>query len=225
MSVKLIRENIEEVKYTLTEGVDGKPSNYFIEGIFMQGDVKNKNGRLYPSEVLAKEAKRYNESNIQPRRAFGELGHPEGPTINLHRVSHMITELKQDGPNFVGKAKIMETPMGKIVKNIMDEGGGLAVSTRGMGSIKKNKEGIMEVQEDFMLATAGDIVADPSAPNAFVKGIMEGREWVFDIVSGTWVESSVEELVEDVKKTINTKNLNESSLRIFQKYMKIVSKI
>jgi len=178
----LIKEINEEVNYICEdvlneEGEKTGKKNYFIEGIIMQGDIKNRNGRMYPKDVLQKETQRYNETYVKKNRAYGELGHPAGPTINLDRVSHMFTELKADGSNIVGRAKIMDTPMGKIVKNIMDEKGVLGISSRGMGSMKPNKDGIMEVQKDFMLATAGDIVADPSAPDAFVKGVMEGVEW------------------------------------------------
>ena len=176
--MKLICEVNEEVKY-LEEEKDGK-KGLFIEGIFMQGDIKNRNGRVYPKEVLAKEVKRYNKEYIDKKRAYGELGHPQGPTINLERVSHMITQLQQDGSNFVGKAKIMtETPYGQIVQSLIKEGAQLGVSSRGMGSLKQ-KNGANEVQNDFYLATAADIVADPSAPNAFVNGVMESKEWVWD---------------------------------------------
>ena len=170
--MKLIREEIQDANF-LVEEKNGK-SNYFIEGVFMQSDLKNRNGRVYPSDVMQKEVKRYTKDNIDRKRAFGELGHPDGPTINLERVSHMITELKMDGSNVMGKAKIMDTPYGKIVKNLMDEGATLGVSSRGMGSLKQGRNGAQEVQGDFYLATAADIVADPSAPDAFVNGIMEG---------------------------------------------------
>src|SRR6056300_1142045 len=184
----LIKEIVEEVTYLsediLDEEGNAKGKNYFIEGVIMQGDLKNRNGRMYPMETLVRETKRYKENYVEKNRAYGELGHPSGPTINLDRVSHMFTELKEDGSNIVGRAKIMDTPMGKIVKNLIDEGAQLGISSRGMGSLKQGKSGIMEVQSDFMLATAGDIVADPSAPDAFVKGVMEGVEWIYDIASG-----------------------------------------
>jgi len=167
-NVKLVKENVE----------DGLPSNYFIEGVFMQSEKKNKNGRSYPNNILMKEVKRYNKEYVSKKRALGELGHPEGPTVNLDRVSHMITELYEDGNDVYGRAKLMDTPMGKIVKNLIDEGVQVGVSSRGMGSLKK-KNGINEVQDDFMLS-AVDIVSDPSAPDAFVNGIMEGKEWVWD---------------------------------------------
>ena len=197
-TVKLISEAVEEVEY-ITEEKENGGKNYKIRGIFMQADIKNRNGRLYPMEVLDEEVKKYNEKFIQQNRAFGELGHPDGPTVNLERVSHMITSLKPDGKNFIGEAKIMDTPMGKIVKNLMDEGAKLGVSSRGMGSLKQ-KDGANVVSDDFYLATAADIVADPSAPNAFVEGIMEGKEWVWN--NGSLVEAHVADLKKkfDVKK-------------------------
>ena len=197
-TVKLISESAEDVEYIVEEKENGK-KNYKIRGIFMQADVKNRNGRVYPLEVLQKEVAKYNKNFIRENRAFGELGHPEGPTVNLERVSHMVTELHPDGKNFVGEAKIMETPMGKIVKNLIDEGAKLGVSSRGMGSLEQ-KNGANYVRDDFYLATAADIVADPSAPNAFVEGIMEGKEWVWN--HGSLVEAHVAEMkkVFDVKK-------------------------
>jgi hypothetical protein len=219
----LITEVNEDVKYIQEATEEGK-KNYFIEGIIMQGDLKNRNGRVYPSQVLAQEVARYNKNFVEKKRAFGELGHPSGPTINLERVSHMFTELRQDGSNFVGKAKIMETPMGKVVKNLMDEGAQLGVSSRGMGSLKQNRNGIMEVQNDFMLATAGDIVADPSAPDAFVKGIMEGAEWFYDVASGNWVrEQEVDILVTETKK-LSIRQLEEQKINIFTKFLTSISK-
>jgi len=197
-TVKLISESAEDIEYIVEEKENGK-KNYKIRGIFMQADVKNRNGRVYPLEVLQKEVAKYNKNFIRENRAFGELGHPEGPTVNLERVSHMVTELHPDGKNFIGEAKIMETPMGKIVKNLIDEGAKLGVSSRGMGSLEQ-KNGANYVRDDFYLATAADIVADPSAPNAFVEGIMEGKEWVWD--HGSLVEAHVAEMkkVFDVKK-------------------------
>ena len=219
----LITEVTEDIKYIQEATEEGK-KNYFIEGIIMQGDLKNRNGRVYPSQVLAQEVARYNKSFVEKKRAFGELGHPDGPTINLERVSHMFTELRQDGSNFVGKAKIMDTPMGKVVKNLMDEGAQLGVSSRGMGSLKQNRNGIMEVQSDFMLATAGDIVADPSAPDAFVKGIMEGAEWFYDVASGNWVrEQEVDILVTETKK-LSTRQLEEQKFNLFTKFLTSISK-
>jgi hypothetical protein len=197
-TVKLFTEAVDEVEY-ITEEKEGGGKNYKIKGIFLQADIKNRNGRVYPMEVLEKEVARYNKKFINEKRAYGELGHPEGPTVNLERVSHMVTELYPDGKNFIGAAKIMETPMGKIVKNIMNEGGKLGVSSRGMGSLNQ-KNGANYVRDDFYLATAADIVADPSAPNAFVEGIMEGKEWVWN--NGALIESELVELKRkfDVKK-------------------------
>ena len=204
-TVKLIAEAVEEVEY-ITEEKEGGGKNYKIRGIFMQADIKNRNGRIYPMEVLNEEVKKYNKNFIEQNRAFGELGHPDGPTVNLERVSHMITSLKPDGKNFIGEAKIMDTPMGKIVKNLMDEGAKLGVSSRGMGSLKQ-RGGANVVSDDFYLATAADIVADPSAPNAFVEGIMEGKEWVWN--NGALVEAHVAELKKkfDVKKHQRKVNL------------------
>ena len=204
-TVKLIAEAVEEVEY-ITEEKEGGGKNYKIRGIFMQADIKNRNGRIYPMEVLDEEVKNYNKKFIQQNRAFGELGHPDGPTVNLERVSHMITSLEPDGKNFIGEAKIMDTPMGKIVKNLMDEGAKLGVSSRGMGSLKQ-KGGANVVSDDFYLATAADIVADPSAPNAFVEGIMEGKEWVWN--NGALVEAHVADLKKrfDVKKHQRQVNL------------------
>ena len=197
-TIKLISEAVDEVEY-ITEDKEGGGKNYKIKGIFLQADIKNRNGRVYPMEVLEKEVNRYNKKFINENRAYGELGHPEGPTVNLERVSHMVTELYPDCKNFIGEAKIMETPMGKIVKSLMNEGGKLGVSSRGMGSLDQ-KNGANYVRDDFYLATAADIVADPSAPNAFVEGIMEGKEWVWN--NGALVEAELVELRRkfDVKK-------------------------
>ena len=197
-TVKLFSEAVEEVEY-ITEAKENGGKSYKIKGIFLQADIKNRNGRVYPMEVLEKEVGRYNKKFINEKRAYGELGHPDGPTVNLERVSHMVTELYPDGKNFIGEAKIMETPMGKIVKSLMNEGGKLGVSSRGMGSLDQ-KNGANYVRDDFYLATAADIVADPSAPNAFVEGIMEGKEWVWN--NGALVEAELVELRRkfDVKK-------------------------
>jgi hypothetical protein len=197
-TVKLFSEAVEEVEYICEEKESGK-KNYKIRGIFMQADVKNRNGRVYPMEILQKEVTKYNKNFIQEKRAFGELGHPDGPTVNLERVSHMITSLIPDGKNFIGEAKIMSTPMGEIVKNLMSEGAKLGVSSRGMGSLDQ-KNGANYVRDDFYLATAADIVADPSAPNAFVEGIMEGKEWVWN--NGALIEAELVEIRQkfDVKK-------------------------
>ena len=187
-TVKLISEEIQDVEYICEEQENGK-KDYKIKGIFMQADIKNRNGRIYPVETLAKEVRRYTKEFIEKKRAFGELGHPDGPTVNLERVSHMITKLAPDGQNFVGEAKIMNTPYGKIVKGLIDEGAQLGVSSRGMGSLE-TRGGANYVKDDFYLATAADIVADPSAPDAFVEGIMESKEWVWD--NGVLVEKNVE---------------------------------
>ncbi len=176
--MKLISEHVDEVEYITEADAEGK-KNYKIRGVFMQSEIKNRNGRMYPQHVLEKEVKRYNKEYVKQRRAFGELGHPDGPTVNLERVSHMITKLTPDGKNFIGEAKVMDTPYGKIVKNLIDEGAKLGVSSRGMGSLEPRGK-MQIVKDDFYLATAADIVADPSAPNAFVEGIMEGKEWVWE---------------------------------------------
>jgi hypothetical protein len=211
--MKLICEINEDLEY-LSED-NGGTKNHYIKGVFMQGNLKNKNGRMYPIEVLQKEVTRYNKEYIDRKRAFGELGHPAGPTINLDRVSHMIQELKQDGNNFVGKAKIMDTPMGNIVKNLMNEGATIGVSSRGMGSLKE-RNGAAEVQNDFFLATAADIVADPSAPDAFVEGIMEGKEWVWD--NGIIREATIDDYKEKIEKT-SSKDLTASKLEIFEDFI------
>ena len=212
--MKLIKEHTEEVKYLVEEKL-GKGKEYFIEGIFLQSNLKNRNGRVYPTEILDKEVKRYNEEYVTKNRAFGELGHPDSPTINLDRVSHMIKELKRDGDNFIGKAKIMDTPYGKIVKNLIDEGATLGVSSRGMGSLS-SKGGVSMVQNDFTLATAADIVADPSAPNAFVEGVMESKEWV--MVDGKFVEKDLLEAQRIIRKT-SSKKLNEAKLKLFADFL------
>lgn len=212
--MKLIKEHTEEVKYLVEEKL-GKGKEYFIEGIFLQSNLKNRNGRVYPTEILDKEVKRYNEEYVTKNRAFGELGHPDSPTINLDRVSHMIKELKRDGDNFIGKAKIMDTPYGKIVKSLIDEGATLGVSSRGMGSLSQ-KGGVSMVQDDFTLATAADIVADPSAPNAFVEGVMESKEWV--MVDGKFVEKDLLEAQRIIRKT-SSKNLNEAKLKLFADFL------
>ena len=207
--MKLIREEIESVQ-VLTEEKDGKKS-FYITGPFLQGDIKNRNGRIYESRVLAKEVARYNENFIQRNRALGELGHPDGPTVNLDRVSHNITELYQDGSNFIGKAKILNTPMGKIAEGLLSDGVQLGVSSRGMGSLVQ-REGVNYVGEDFMLATAADIVADPSAPDAFVQGIMEGKEWVWE--NGLLKEQDIE-VVKTTIESAPAHRLNEAILEGF----------
>ena len=196
--MRLISEEVTNVEF-LTEATKSGGKNYFIEGIFMQANTKNRNGRIYPQDILQKEAKRYNTEFIEKKRAFGELGHPDGPTVNLERVSHMIEELVEVDQNFMGRAKILDTPYGKIVKNLIDEGARLGVSSRGMGSLKPTKGGIQEVQGDFYLATAADIVADPSAPDAFVAGIMEGKEWIWD--NGLLKERQIQEYKDQIEKS------------------------
>ena len=213
--MKLISEQIQDVQYLSEEDEKGK-KNYKIKGIFLQGDIKNRNGRIYPVEVLEKEVNRYSKEFIDENRAYGELGHPEGPTVNLERVSHMVTSLKKDGKNFVGEAKIMSTPMGNIVSNIMDDGGKLAVSSRGMGSLQQ-KNGANYVNKDFYLATAADIVADPSAPQAFVQGIMEGKEWIWN--NGLLKEVDVAEIQEDIERGIRSRNAKYQALA-FAKFLK-----
>jgi len=221
--MKLITEITEEVKLLQEEKEDGK-KNYFIEGVFMQGNIKNRNGRVYPTEVLDKEVGRYNKEYVEKNRAYGELGHPTGPTINLERVSHMITKLERDGDNYVGRAKIMtETPYGGIVKSLMDEGATLGVSSRGMGSLKQSKNGIAEVQNDFYLATAADIVADPSAPNAFVEGIMEGADWVFDAARNEWQMIEADKIRNEVKK-MSAAEVEANKLQIFEQFLKTLSR-
>ena len=220
--MKLITETIEEVR-VLTETSEHEPKQYFIEGIFMQGDIKNRNGRIYPSTILEKEMMRYGEQFIKTKRALGELGHPDGPQINGDRVSHLITEMKRDGSNFVGKAKILSTPMGNIVKTFIDEGVKVGVSTRGLGSVKATKEGIMEVQNDFHLATV-DIVTDPSGPNCFVNGIMENTDYYYDIVAGTWraqqmIEQAVQEVKKEYKRTV--RKVDEAyAARLFENFIR-----
>ena len=196
--MKLISEEATNVEF-LTEATKDGGKNYFIEGIFMQSETKNRNGRIYPKSILQKEAKRYTTEFIKKKRAFGELGHPDGPTVNLERVSHMIEELEEVDQNFMGRAKILDTPYGKIVKNLIDEGAQLGVSSRGMGSLKPGGNGVSEVQGDFYLATAADIVADPSAPDAFVAGIMEGKEWIWD--NGLLKETQIQEYKDKIEKS------------------------
>lgn len=211
--MKLISEQIEEVTF-LSEEKEGK-KHYFIEGIFLQGEIKNRNGRMYPMKVLDREVEKYSESFIKTDRALGELGHPDGPNLNLDRVSHKILSLNKEGTNYVGRAKILSTPMGQIAKNLLDEGIKLGVSSRGMGSLVK-KEGYQVVADDFMLATAADIVADPSAPDAFVDGIMEGKEWIWD--NGILKESEVAQ----IKVTIDEAtliNLQERKVSAFQSFL------
>ena len=213
--MKLIREEIDQVEF-IVENRNGKKS-LFIEGVFLQGNIKNRNGRMYPMETLRKEVSRYNENHIQSGRALGELGHPDGPTVNLDRVSHKIVSLKESGSNYVGKAKILGTPMGKIAANLLDEGVKLGVSSRGVGSLKPTREGYSVVGEDFMLATAADIVADPSAPDAFVSGIMEGKEWVWD--GGILREKFAEKTYKQINTLVTQKKLDEEKLSLFNDFL------
>jgi len=212
--MRLIAEEILQVEF-LSEEKNGKKS-HFIEGVFLQSEIKNKNGRVYPQGVLAREVAKYDENHIQKGRALGELGHPEGPSINLDRVSHKIESLKESGNNFIGRAKILDTPMGNIAKNLIDEGVRLGVSSRGMGSLKE-KDGVNFVADDFMLATAADIVADPSAPDAFVDGIMEGKEWVWD--NGILKESAVVQIKQEIDQATLI-NLQERKVSAFSKFLK-----
>ena len=213
--MKLIREEIETVEF-LVEQKNGKKSMY-IEGVFLQGNIKNRNGRMYPMETLRKEVSRYNENHVQAGRALGELGHPDGPTVNLDRVSHKIVSLKESGSNFVGKAKILNTPMGKIASSLIEEGVRLGVSSRGIGSLKMTREGVNVVGDDFMLATAADIVADPSAPDAFVEGIMEGKEWVWD--GGILREKYAEKTYKQINTLVDQKKLDEQKLSLFSDFL------
>ena len=210
--MRLISEITENVEYI--QEANGK--DLYIEGVYLQADVKNRNGRMYPSKVMEKEVKRYTKEYIDKKRAFGELGHPEGPTVNLDRVSHMITELTQDGSNWRGKAKVTDTPHGNIVKSLIKEGAQLGVSSRGMGSLKANKKGYQEVQDDFYLATAADIVADPSAPDAFVNGVMEGKEWIWD--NGAIKEKEIAKYNKIIKKTPKNR-LTSIEATIFEDFM------
>ena len=212
--MKLITETIEDIE-VLTESNTKGGKDYKIKGVFMQADIKNRNGRVYPVETLAKEVSRYTTEYINKRRAFGELGHPDGPTVNLERVSHMITSLKPEGKNFIGEAKVMDTPYGKIVKNLIDEGAQLGVSSRGMGSIQSSSQGNV-VGKDFYLATAADIVADPSAPDAFVEGIMEGKEWVWD--NGVLKSKTVEEYKSEIERARRTE-LAEIKSKVFKDFV------
>ena len=213
--MKLIREEIESVEF-LVEQKNGKKSMY-IEGVFLQGNIKNRNGRMYPMETLRREVGRYNENHIQSGRALGELGHPEGPTVNLDRVSHKIVSLKESGSNFIGKAKILNTPMAKIASSLIEEGVKLGVSSRGVGSLQQTKEGFAVVGEDFMLATAADIVADPSAPDAFVSGIMEGKEWVWD--GGILREKFATKTYKQINTLVDQKKLDEQKLNLFSDFL------
>jgi hypothetical protein len=221
--MKLITEITEKVRVIEEAREDGKKTLY-IEGIFLQGNIPNRNGRRYNSEILQREVDRYVRESVDKGRAYGELGHPSGPSINLDRVSHIITEMRRDGDNFIGKAKISSTPMGQIAAGLIGDGAQLGVSSRGMGSLKEGKDGVMEVQEDFYLATAADIVADPSAPDAFVNGIMEGVEWVWN--NGKPVAQSIEEMKKEIENSVKNRKLNEmKKYKLFEKFLQNISKI
>ena len=213
--MKLITEEVARVKF-IVEG-KGAQKKMFIEGVFLQGEIKNRNGRMYPMETLAREVGRYNENFVQKGRALGELGHPDGPTVNLDRVSHKIVSLKESGNNFIGKAKILSTPMGKIASNLLGEGVKLGVSSRGVGSLNKTNEGYSVVGEDFTLATAADIVADPSAPDAFVDGIMEGKEWVWD--GGILRERLAEKTYKRINTLVDQRKLDDQKLSVFEDFL------
>jgi hypothetical protein len=218
--MKLISENwADEINYLVEEDPKTGKKNMFIEGIMLQTEVKNKNGRIYPKEIMKKEVARYTKEYVDNNRAYGELGHPEGPTINLERTSHLITSLKEDGNNFIGKAKILSTPMGEIVKNLLQDGAKLGVSSRGMGSLKSSNSngGVQMVQSDFQLATAADIVADPSAPDAFVDGVMEGVEWIWD--NGMFKSQKIEEYKHTIARA-RTHKLQEVKLNVFSDFLK-----
>ena len=214
--MKLIREEIESVKF-ITEKLKSGKQNLYIEGIFLQGNITNRNGRMYPIDTLRKEVGRYNESNVQSGRALGELGHPDSPTVNLDRVSHKIVSLKEHGSNFIGRAKILDTPMGQIASSLIKEGVKLGVSSRGIGSLKPTKEGFNVVGDDFMLATAADIVADPSAPDAFVEGIMEGKEWVWE--GNTFREQLASQTQKKIDTLVEQKALEEHKLDLFNNFL------
>lgn len=214
--MKLIKEVFDTTSFVV-ENKLGKGKEYFIEGIFLQSDIKNRNGRMYPEAVMDKEVGRYMESLVKQNRAYGELGHPDTPSINLDRVSHLIVDLRKEGTNYVGKAKILETPMGNIARGLLDGGANLGVSSRALGSLQMNKEGVQVVQDDFMLSTAADIVADPSAPDAFVRGIMESVEWVF--VDGKFEQRQIEDTKKFIQRT-PSKKLNEASIAAFQNFLK-----
>lgn len=214
--MKLISEEISEIRYLINEDKENGKKSYYINGVFMQAETKNKNGRVYPFDVLNKEVQRYNSEYITKNRAYGELGHPDNPSINLDRVSHMITQLHPDGNNFVGKAKIVDTPMGNIVKGLLDSGANLGVSTRGVGSLKPHN-GYQLVQDDYKLATAADIVADPSAPCAFVEGIMENVEWFYD--NGHWKMAQLSEDTKKVIKKASKREVEAVALKLFEHYI------
>jgi len=213
--MKLIREVFDQTSFVV-ESKLGKGKEYFIEGVFLQSELQNRNGRMYPESIMDNEVGRYMKEYVEKNRAYGELGHPDTPSINLDRVSHLITSLRKEGTNYIGRAKILETPMGQIARGLLDGGANLGVSSRALGSLKANNEGVQIVQDDFMLSTAADIVADPSAPDAFVRGIMENKEWIF--VDGKYVERHIEEVKSLIKKT-SSRNLEEAKVRAFQSFL------
>lgn len=214
----LICENVEDYKVIIEEGTEKSPKRLYLEGTFLQGNIKNRNGRIYDSDILENEVNRYAAENVTAKRAYGELGHPQGPTINLDRVCILHESIRRDGDNFIGRARVLtKLPMGQIVEGYIAEGCQLGVSSRGMGSLKM-VEGIQRVQSDFRLATLADVVADPSAPDAFVQGIMEGRSWIFDPISGTWAEQGVEKLAEEMKKA-PAKVITEQKLKLFGRFL------
>jgi len=214
--MKLIREVLENPVNLVTESALGKGKTHFIEGVFLQSELKNRNGRMYPEKVMDTEVGRYIKEYVEKNRAYGELGHPENPQINLDRVSHLITSLRKEGTNYIGRAKILETPMGKIAIGLLEGGANLGVSSRALGSLKTNNEGLQIVQDDFMLSTAADIVADPSAPDAYVRGIMESKEWVF--IDGKFVEKNIEETRSYIKRT-SSRNLEEAKIVAFKNFL------
>lgn len=216
--MKLLKEMVSDQKIILEEGADGKPKSYFIEGIWLQANIKNRNGRMYPMPVLEREVARYTKDYIKENRAVGELGHPDTPTINLDRVSHKIIEMHREGDNFVGRAKLLDTPNGKIAKNFIDEGIKIGVSSRGLGSLKTTNEGLNIVQDDYFLATGGDIVADPSAPDAFVQGIVENKEWLFVEGQG-WIPQFLEETKKSIH-TMSAKQVHEKKEAMFESFLR-----
>lgn len=223
--MKLITETFEDVKY-VTEGKEDGTKNLYIEGVFLQSAIKNRNGRMYPEEIMDREVARYMKESVASKSAMGELGHPNGPQINLDRVSHLIVSLKKEGTDYIGKALITNTPMGGIAKGLIESGARLGVSSRGMGSLKLNSEGVNEVQSDFRLATAADIVADPSAPNAFVNGIMESVDWIYDEKMGWKAISLAEQTKKSIEKSVKSRTFDEAKrLKIFENYLANLSKI
>lgn len=222
--MKLITETLDELQY-VTEAKEDGSKNLYIEGIFLQSAIKNRNGRMYPEEVMDREVERYMKEAVETKTAMGELGHPNGPQINLDRVSHRIVSLRKEGTDYIGKALITNTPMGNIARGLMESGARLGVSSRGMGSLKLNKEGVNEVQDDFRLATAADIVADPSAPNAWVDGIMESVEWVYDERMGWKAIELAEQAKKQIERAVFSRELEERKLKIFENYLAKLSKI